>query len=620
MKLKVNIPEPEYWKAQIKCQYACPVRTDARGYVRACAEGDFEKAYLIARAPNPLASTCGRVCGAPCETDCRRGDVDKPISIRALKRVAVENVDYTNKPLELIKKIQASLAKTVCADVDDAAVMMDQMEKGTISKATGKTVGIIGSGPAGLSAAHDLALLGIHSTIYEAESVPAGMLFFGVPAYRLPRELLWAEIDVIKTLGVDIVLNCQVGKDITLAELRKKHDAVVLAVGYKKSRFIPLPGSHAKGVIGGVDFLIDVAFDRERNIGKNIVVLGGGNVAYDVARSALRQQQVDIAQAAKREGDNLNVTLCCIEELKDMLADEVEILEGEEEGVNRVNGYGPQKILVDENDHVTGVLFHKVKSIFDENKRFNPQYDPTDEKIIEADTVMFAIGQQTDFSMISESDGIEYTERGMIKYNPESYETTAENVYIAGDIQHGPKLIINAIASGKFAARAIYQKLTGKTLKTDLLEMHTTIDHYERELGYEKISRQHSELAAAEERKKSLHLIVEQGLTNEEAMVEGSRCFDCGVNTIFDGNRCILCGGCADVCPELCLKLVPITELEGDKKFDELISINKTGKDSDVLSAIIMDNERCIRCALCAIRCPVDAISMERFSFKEFVK
>lgn len=618
MTLKVEIPSVDYWKQQIKCQYACPVHTDARGYVRAIAEGDFEKAYLIARAPNPLASTCGRVCGAPCEAACRRGDVDKSISIRALKRTAVENSPEIPKTVELVKKIKENLKNRVCVDENDMGAMLDNIEQGKISKVTGKSIGIIGAGPAGLSAAHDLALLGFSPVIYEAESVPAGMLFFGVPAYRLPRELLWEEIDLIKSLGVEIKTNTTIGTDVSLSELRSKHDAVIIAIGYKKSRTIPIPGHQAHGVLGGVEFLRDIAFDKERNIGKKVVVLGGGNVAYDVARSALRQQQVDIAEAALHEGKDVEVTLCCIEELEDMLADEIEILEGEEEGISRLNGYGPQEILTDEDNKVTGVLFHKVVSIFDENKQFNPQYDPTDTKTLEADTVMFAIGQSCDLSFIDpEKEGIEINERGIVTCDPQTLMTTADNVFLAGDLAHGARLIIDAVASGKKAARSIYEKFTGISLSTETENVHSTVIDYQREFGFEKIKRQASATLDEEERRKSLDAIVEKGLTCEQAEVEGSRCFDCGVNTIFDGNRCILCGGCADVCPEVCLKLVSVDDLQGDKDFDELVSINMREKQVDEMSAIIMDNEKCIRCALCAIRCPTDAITMERFSFKE---
>lgn len=621
MPLKVRIPDDNYWKEQIKCQYACPVQTDARGYVRALAEGNFEKAYLIARAPNPLASICGRVCGAPCEAACRRGSIDQSISIRGLKRSAIEGGHASVlKPLELVRKISLSLSERNCTGIDDLGCFLDSIDKGTFGKAQGKSIGIIGSGPAGLAAAHDLAIMGFSVTVYEMEPVPAGMLYLGVPEYRLPRKLIEAEVDVIRALGVEIVTNCTVGDDVMLAELKETHDAVVIAVGCKKSRSLPLPGSEAEGVLGGVEFLREVALSLPHKIGNNVAVIGGGNVAYDVARTALRRQQMDIAHTAFLERAGVKVTLCCIERRDEMLADEIEVLEGEEEGIFRQNGYGPQKILT-ENNKVKGVLFYRVISIFDENKRFNPKYDPNDQIVLEADTVLFAVGQKSDISFIDPTrDGIKINERGVIVCNPETLETTAPGVFVAGDLAHGPRLMIDAIASGKKVARSIYQKLTGQTLEAATLQFHAPIEDYSRELGYEKLRRQVLRTVDVYDRLRDADVVVEKGFTRGQARVEGSRCLDCGVNTIFDGNRCILCGGCADVCPELCLKLVSVSDLEGDQDFGDLVDLIKEKKETKVLTAIIKDEEKCIRCALCAIRCPTGAITMERFTFKECLK
>ncbi len=617
MPLKVKIPDDNYWKEQIKCQYACPVHTDARGYVRAIAEGNFEKAYLIARAPNPLASICGRVCGAPCEAACRRGSIDKSISIRGLKRAAYENAEATEKPLEIIQKIRQQLDQRDCTDIEDFGAFLLNVEEGKFQKVKEKSVGIIGSGPAGLAAAHDLALMGFSVTIYEMESVPAGMLYLGIPAYRLPRKLIDEEIETIKYLGVNIVTNCTVGKDITLTQMRDKYDVVIIAVGCKKSRQIPIPGKDAKGVYGGVEFLREVALNLPREIGQRVVVIGGGNVAYDVARSALRQQQVDIAEAALHEGADIEVTLSCLEPEDQMLADEIEILEGEEEGVKRINGYGPQEILT-ENGKVKGVVFFKVKSILDENKRFNPQYDPSDAITIEADCVLFAVGQFSDITFVDpKKEGIEINERGIVTCDPNTLMTTAQNVYLAGDLAHGPRLMIDAIASGKKVARSIYQSVTGANLQSKLTVTHTPIKNYNREHGYEKIRRAVFESVDVKDRITEHDVVVEKGFSCGQAQIEGSRCFDCSVNTIFDGNKCILCGGCVDVCPELCLKLVPVSDLAGDKNFDELTDFVKEQKEADELTAIIKDEEKCIRCSLCAIRCPVDAITMEKFTFKE---
>jgi NAD-dependent dihydropyrimidine dehydrogenase PreA subunit len=303
-----------------------------------------------------------------------------------------------------------------------------------------------------------------------------------------------------------------------------------------------------------------------------------------------------------------------------MLADEIEVLEGEEEGIFRQNGYGPQKILT-ENNKVKGVLFYRVISIFDENKRFNPKYDPSDQIVLEADTVLFAVGQKSDISFIDPArDGIKINERGVIVCNPETLETTAPGVFVAGDLAHGPRLMIDAIASGKKVARSIYQKLTGQTLDVATLQFHAPIEDYSRELGYEKLRRQVLRTVDVHDRLRDADVVVEKGFTRGQARVEGSRCLDCGVNTIFDGNRCILCGGCADVCPELCLKLVSVSDLEGDQDFGDLVDLIKEKKETKVLTAIIKDEEKCIRCALCAIRCPTGAITMERFTFKECLK
>ena len=242
---EVNVPDLDYWKDQIKCQAACPVHTDARGYVRAIAAGDYERAYLIARGPNPLASICGRVCGAPCEADCRRGELDKPVSIRALKRFVCERYGPEARPeggkglIEFLKDAARRHADRPCEESEELLPLLQSLLKGDVPLAQGKSVGVIGSGPAGLGAVHDLALLGFEVTIYELEPVLAGMLAVGIPEYRLPRDLIRAEVAVIEELGVHTVTNCEVGKDVSFSELRQRHDAILVAVGAKRSRLLP---------------------------------------------------------------------------------------------------------------------------------------------------------------------------------------------------------------------------------------------------------------------------------------------------------------------------------------------------------------------------------------------
>jgi NADPH-dependent glutamate synthase beta subunit-like oxidoreductase len=357
VRLKVEVPGPDYHRNLISCQTACPVRTDARGYVRAIAEGRFEEAYLIARGPNPFASICGPVCGAPCEAACRRGKVprldddgrfvaqDRPISIRALKRFACERAGPEVCPTSQVLSDLRSYVPQVAADAEEMAALLRAGASGDFVPASGQAVAVIGAGPAGLSAAHDLALMGFRPVVFETEPVPAGMLAVGVPAYRLPRELIQQEVDVIRALGVDIRCGVTVGKDISFAQVRSEFSAVILAVGAKSSRSLGLPGERGPRVYGGVDLLRSVAIGAPLDIGRDVVVIGGGNVAYDVARTVLRQIAYDTARTAARLPQTGRVCLVSLETLEEMPADTLEILEGDEEGVERLNGWGPVEIL-----------------------------------------------------------------------------------------------------------------------------------------------------------------------------------------------------------------------------------------------------------------------------------
>src|SRR5690242_9786216 len=255
---QVRIADQAYWREQIKCQYACPVHTDARGYVRAIAEGDYLEAYLIARGPNPLASLCGRICGAPCEAACRRGTIDQPIAIRALKRFICERFGPESKsdPQKThIDFLRHHDEMRACDEAEELHQLLRSLRRADFPKPAGQRVAIIGSGPAGLAAGHDLALMGFRPVIFEMEPVPAGMLFTGVPGYRMPADLIRAEVAVIESLGVEIRCNTQVGRDVTFADLRRDFAAVIIACGAKRSRGLPITGADAIGVMGGVDFL-----------------------------------------------------------------------------------------------------------------------------------------------------------------------------------------------------------------------------------------------------------------------------------------------------------------------------------------------------------------------------
>ena len=308
--LKVHIPTSDYHQNLISCQVACPVHTDARGYIRAIAQGNFEEAYLIVRGPNPFASICGRICGAPCEIACRRGKIpkvnddgffvgqDRPVSIRALKRFVCDLFGpENNPPNEVLEKLK-NFVPPIAANAEEMAALLRSATDGKFEKGNGEKIAIIGAGPAGLSAAHDLALMGFSPTVFEIEPVAAGMLAVGVPAYRLPRDLIANEVKVIEALGVEIRCGVTIGKDISFAKLRKDFSAVIITVGAKSSRSLNLKGENGPNVFGGVDLLRAVSLGEPIEVGREVVVIGGGNIAYDVARSVVRQIVIEGARPA----------------------------------------------------------------------------------------------------------------------------------------------------------------------------------------------------------------------------------------------------------------------------------------------------------------------------------
>lgn len=628
-KLRVSVPGEGYHAGLISCQRACPVHTDARGYVRAIANGHFDDAYLIARGPNPFASICGRVCGAPCEAACRRGLVprvdddgrfvatDRPIAIRALKRFVCDLAGPEARPHHEVLDALRAHVPAVAADADEMAALLRAAHDGRVLPANGERVAIIGAGPAGLSAAHDLALMGFAPIVYESEPVPAGMLAVGVPAYRLPREVIAQEVAVIRALGVDIRCSVTVGRDVAFADLRRDHAAVVIAVGAKASRGLGLPGEQGPGVYGGVDLLRAVALGQTLQLGQNVVVIGGGNVAYDVARSVVRQIAYDTARTAARLPFTSRVCLASLEDLEQMPADTIEILEGDEEGIERLNGWGPVEIVRSDAGLVTGVTFKRCLRVYDEQRRFAPLFDEKDRRTVPCDTVLLAVGQAPSLSFLGDGGSdIEMLRPGWPMVDPNTLQTTAAGVFAAGDLAHGTRLLIDAVASGKAAARAVYTYVTGRPLQAATFTAHLALPGYRRERGYESIRRHAVPARPPSERLGDPGVQVELGYDSTLAMREASRCLDCGVTPVFDGSRCVLCGGCADVCPTECLKLVPLSAMQEAPDLDAAIG-NTLGADAnrDAHSAILKDEDRCIRCALCVMRCPTDAIVMERVTF-----
>jgi NADPH-dependent glutamate synthase beta subunit-like oxidoreductase len=626
--LRVEVPKEGYHAGLISCQRACPVHTDARGYVRAIAEGRFEDAYLIARGPNPFASICGRVCGAPCEAACRRGQVprvdddgrfvarDRPIAIRALKKFVCEMAGPEARPAHIVLGALRTHVPSVAADADEMAALLRAAHQHDIVLGTGQRVAIVGAGPAGLSAAHDLALLGFSPVVFESEPVPAGMLAVGIPSYRLPRDIIEHEVAVIRALGAEIRCGVTIGADITFADLRRDFAAVIVAVGAKSSRALGLPGERGPRVYGGVDLLRAVALGEPLDIGREIVVVGGGNVAYDVARTVVRQVAYDTARTAARLPETTRVSLVSLENLEEMPADTIEILEGDEEGIERLNGWGPIEIVRGDTGGVIGVTFKRCLRVYDQQRRFAPVFDDNDRRTVRCDTVLLAVGQAPAIAFLADATDVEWARPGWPKVDAATLHTTAPGIFVAGDLAHGTRLVIDAVASGKAAARSVYAYLTGRPLHASALMAHLPLPGYRRERGYESIRRQAVPVREPGDRLSHPGVEVELGYHATLAMREASRCLDCGVTPVFDGTRCVLCGGCADVCPTECLKLVPLNAMTATADIDAAID-GALGPhvDRGAHSAILKDEDRCIRCALCVMRCPANAIVMERVTF-----
>jgi NADPH-dependent glutamate synthase beta subunit-like oxidoreductase len=443
------------------------------------------------------------------------------------------------------------------------------------------------------------------------------MLAVGVPAYRLPREVIQREVDVIRALGVEIRCGVTVGRDLSFEQIRKDHAAVILAVGAKSSRSLGLPGEWGPGVYGGVDFLRAVSLGEPVPVGREVVVIGGGNVAYDVARTVLRQIAYDTARTAARLPGTAAVRLVSLESLEEMPADTIEIIEGDEEGIERYNGWGPVEIERDSDGRVTGVRFQKCLRVYDEFRRFAPVFAPEQQLTLPCDTVMLAVGQTPKVDFLAEGGAdIEMGRPGWPKVNPDTLATTAPGVFVAGDLAHGTRLLIDAVASGKAAARSVYRYITGRELRAEQLSLPLVEHYYRRDRGYESLRRVHPPVAHPSERLRDPRALVEHCYSEEEARREASRCLDCSVTPVFDGARCVLCGGCADVCPTQCLKLVSQAGLAPSAELAAAISASLGEADLEENSAILKDEDRCIRCAACAMRCPVDAITMERITFR----
>jgi NADPH-dependent glutamate synthase beta subunit-like oxidoreductase/NAD-dependent dihydropyrimidine dehydrogenase PreA subunit len=617
----------DWLNTNFPCMMACPAHTNAGRYVAQIAEGEFEEAYRTAREPNPLASICGRVCAHPCETACRRGEIDKPIAIRALKRFLTErHGPESRRPVDVnAGRAQARLPFRVA---------------------------IVGAGPVGLSAAHDLALMGYGVTLFEASQVAGGMLYLGLPEYRLPRDVVEAQVrEILSTGDIKLKLNHAAGRDFTIADLRRDFDAVLIAVGAHRSRDLTIPGVNLDGVYKGIDFLLNVNLGYRFTIGKKVLVIGGGNVAMDVARSAAREvlrqhaggvenfepaqgnldavaarEMMDVSLSALRLGAQ-EVHLVCLENRGEMPAALEEIEEAEEEGIIMHPGFGPKQII-GKDGRAVALEVLKTKSVFDANRRFNPTFYENSATLLDCDTIIMAIGQAPNLQFLTPEDGVDVSPRGLIAINPQTLMTSASGVFAGGDCVFGPRLIIDSVADGKRAAVGIDEFLRGTKHPEPIVEVEV-LERHSMPLNLLDLVRPQIPMLPINRRTGVTE--VEIGFDEEAAVAEAQRCLHCWVNTVFegsieDGSQCILCGGCVDVCPESCLELVSLDRIAFDEattgqlaEVRELLGVELDDIQAEELgivtgSAMLKDETRCIRCGLCAARCPAGTITMESFN------
>lgn len=590
----VVIPDVDYYLKQIDCRDGCPVNTDPRGYMIALHAGKLLDGYKIARGPNPFASICGMICGAPCETTCRRDRVDKTLTIRAQKRFLDEWFGLDKEAH--IKSLEMSYARG-----------------STNPQPNGLKVACIGAGVASLTCAHDLLRLGYAVDVYEMMRMSGGMLTYGVPTYRLKNDVALNECFAIEYLGAKIHYNMKVGRDITLTELQSQYDAVFIGIGLWKSRELPIPGAEAADIIRGIEYLRVRCAEEEWKIGDEMVVVGGGNVAFDVARTSVRN-------GAKK------VTMVCLEARDEQTADEFEIEDGIEEGIKLINRVGPIAVERDADGKITGLRVQPIYSLLDANGRFAPKFIPDSQYVIPCNTIALAIGQAMDVSLFNGWDKKDQLvlDRGLIKTERSTGRTTVKGIYAGGDAAFGPALFITGIRHGQDSAKAIDEDLRGTRPYQEFVAEWTELPPM-RSKTYLRTKWALPTMQPASLRIHNQNM-VENNYTWEEAHEQSYRCLQCHVNPVFDGTLCIKCNGCVDVCPCNCLKQIPISKLNLDtgdgkirKAVDNFYGVDSAEMDPKDLAnmgtAMLKDEDLCIRCGLCAEKCPTQAVTMDAMNY-----
>ena len=494
------------------CKTACPAHIGIQGYLQLAKEGRYEDALALIKKDNPLPAVCGHVCNRRCEDACTRGTIDEAVAIDEVKRFIAER-DLNAETRFIPKKTIPSL-------------------KGGFEE----KIAIIGAGPAGLSCAYFLALTGYKPTIFEKNAEPGGMLRYGIPSYKLEKDLLAAEIDVIRQLGVEIRCGVEVGKDVTIEDLREQgYKGFYAAIGCQRGRKPGISGENAEGAYAAVDFLREAGAKESFALEGDVVVVGGGNVAIDAARISSRCTDAKIS-------------MFCLEAREKMPASNEEIEEALEEGIELNCGWGPKEVL-EEDGHVSGVVFKKCTRVFDAQGRFSPEYDENDTVTIPCRHVIFSVGQAIDWGHMLDNLHVELRPNGGALANKLTYQTSEPDIFVGGDVYTGPKFAIDAIAAGREGAISLHRyvhehcTLTIGRNRRDFIELDKENIKVE---TYDSSSRQIPPKADVKEQAKTFR-DLSQSLTEEQVKKETSRCLSCGASVV-DPNKCIGCGVCTTKC------------------------------------------------------------------------
>jgi len=574
-RFRVQVTDQRWFEDNIGCENACPVNTRAPQYIAAIRAGNYNLAFDLNRGDNLFPAILGRICVHPCEEKCRRGLlIDLPISICSLKRASA---DY-----------KAPSPATQLA-----------------FKKRSEKVAIIGAGPSGLSAANDLARLGYSVTIFETFPIPGGMLNVGIPPYRLPRDAVMRAIEEVKRLGVELVTDTPIGKEFNLESLRKDYDAVYVAAGAHKAEKLGILGEDLQGVIHGVTFMRMVNLREDLKVaGARVAVVGGGNTAMDTARSSVRLGGKEVSILYRRTREEMPV-------------DARELEQVEEEGIKVHYLTSPIQVLSKDGTRVSGLRCIR-------NRLGEPEKDGRRRPIpiegsefeIDIDLLIPAVSQSPDISFLPEEIGLEISRWDRLAVNPETFETNVHGIFAGGDFTTGPRDVIRVIADGRKASLSIHAYLSGEVFEKKP-SYFTPVQEVEIDQDIEKIPRQKVDTLPVGKRK-SIQEEVELGFSREAAVREATRCLQCHIFTIFDRTKCILCGGCVDICPKSCFRMARLNEIEGDERLPAVVkslygvSIEE-GERLNLATVMIKEESRCIQCGLCVKRCPTGTITMEEY-------